>query len=255
MRRHSGKTQLVFVSFDPEGAEVPTTKTAIVTGVSRGFGRAVAIELLRAGWTVVGDGRDESALQQLCVDVASISDKLDVVPGDIANAEHLSDLVRNAERYGALELVVNNAGALGPTPLPALVELDPAALSDILAINVVAQLSLIQTAVPRMSSGGCVISISSDAAVNAYEGWGAYGASKAALDHIMAVLAEENPTFKWYSLDPGDMRTEMHQAAFPGEDISDRPLPEASAPAVLALVTGEWSSGRYVAADVLNHAA
>jgi NAD(P)-dependent dehydrogenase (short-subunit alcohol dehydrogenase family) len=229
-------------------AEQP--RVAIVTGISRGFGRAVARVLLDDGWTVVGDARDAPALQAAAADLPS-PDRIEAVPGDITDEEHLQELCRRAAARGRLELVVNNAGGLGPSPLPRLLDVDVDAVCDLFVVNTAAALRLAQLAAPVMPDGGAVVNVTSDASVEHYEGWGAYGATKAALDLLTGVLAAEAPRLRWYALDPGDMRTAMHQAAFPGEDISDRAAPEERAPALLALVTGDLPSGRYRADDLL----
>ena len=215
---------------------------AIVTGVSRGFGKAVAQVLLDAGWHVVGDARDVSTLPQ--------SD-LDVVAGDILDEAHLQELVARARDRGSLDLLVNNAGALGPSPLPQLRDVEPAVFAELFRVNTVAQLRLIQLPLPTLADGACVVNVTSDAGVEHYEGWGAYGATKAALDLVTGVLGVEVPGVRWYALDPGDIRTDMHQAAFPGEDISDRADPADRAPAVLRLVEGSLPSGRYRAEELL----
>lgn len=224
-------------------------RVAIVTGASRGFGRAVTLDLLRAGWVVVGDGRTASTLARL--EETAASDSLRLVQGDIGDATHLRTLVETAQRLGPLALLVTNAGVLGPTPLPALASVDTDAIVDLFRVNVIAQLRLIQVALPALAPAATIITVSSDAADTAYAGWGPYGASKAALDQLAAVFAVELPGLRFYALDPGDMRTDMHQEAFPGEDISDRQLPEASSPAVLKLVDGDYESGRYSASDLL----
>jgi NAD(P)-dependent dehydrogenase (short-subunit alcohol dehydrogenase family) len=223
-------------------------RVAIVTGISRGFGNAVARVLAADGWIVIGDARDEAALG----DAAAASDNIDAVPGDIGDDAHLQDLVARATARGTLELVVNNAGGLGPSPLPRLLDVDPRELEDLFRVNTVAQLRLLQLAVPAMADGGTVVNVTSDASVQHYEGWGAYGATKAALDLLTGVLAEESPSVRFYALDPGDMRTVMHQAAFPGEDISDRAAPEERAPAILKLLNESVPSGRYRAEELLG---
>lgn len=221
-------------------------RVAIVTGISRGFGKAVASVLLDDGWIVVGDARDAAGLAEL-----PPNDRLEAVAGDITDDAHLEDLCARAAARGPIRLVVNNAGGLGPSPLPRLLDVDPDALRELFAVNTVAQLRLVQRAVPRMDDGAVVVNVTSDASVEHYEGWGAYGATKAALDLLTGVLAAETPTIRFYALDPGDMRTAMHQAAFPGEDISDRADPEQRAPAVLTLAQGDLPSGRYRAEQLL----
>ncbi len=212
------------------------------------MGRALARGLVENRWNVVIDGRDAGALTRLAVELGPA---LRVVPGDVRRDDHRRALVQAAVSLGELDLVVNNASELGPSPLPALRELDPEVLVDLHRINVVAPLALIQLALPLLERrSGAVVNVTSDAAVEAYEGWGAYGSSKAALEQLSHVLAAEHPALRVWWLDPGDMRTAMHQAAFPGEDISDRPLPESVVPAVLALVTSRPPSGRVHVGDL-----
>ena len=218
-------------------------KTAVVTGGSRGFGRAVAAVLAKAGWEVVIDGRDADALAATAAEIGAVA-----VAGDINDPDHRRRLVDRPR----LDLLVNNAGTLGPSPLPPLAEFPVDELRAVFEANVVAQLALIQLALPALhASAGAVVNVTSDAAVEAYEGWGGYGASKAALERLSAVLAAENPDIRVWSLDPGDMRTQMHQDAFPGEDISDRPEPDVPAPAVLVLAEARPPSGRIRAMDLL----
>jgi len=225
-------------------------RTAIVTGGSRGLGRALVRELAARDWNVVTDGRDPDRLQEA---VVGLGDRVVAIAGDIADADHRRDLVQAAVTSGGrIDLVVNNAGGLGPSPLPGLTEYPLDALADLFAVNVVAPLGLVQEAQAHLAEQAVVVDITSDASVEAYEGWGGYGATKAALDHVGRVLAAEHPELRVLTIDPGDMRTQMHQDAFPGEDISDRPLPEASVPAIIALVEGDRPSGRYqAAAEVL----
>lgn len=211
--------------------------TAIVTGGSQGFGLAAVTALVQQDWHVVTDARHAADL------AAAAPPGVLAIPGDLNDPRHRSDLLAGA---GELDLLVLNAGTLGPSPLPRLRDLDPADLAQALTTNVVAQAALIREA--RFRQGAAVVGLSSDAAVVAYEGWGAYGASKAALDHLLAVLAVEEPTLAVWSLDPGDMRTAMHQAAYPGEDISDRPPPRADA--LLELLRTRPASGRYRAAEL-----
>ena len=223
-------------------------RTALITGASRGLGRALATALNARGWRLVVDGRDPT---RLATTVATLPDAalVTALPGDVADPGHRTALA--AAVGPQLDLLVNNASDLGPSPLPPLAELDPGELARVLAVNTVAPLALFQAVLPVLAPGATVVQISSDAAVEAYEGWGGYGASKAALDHLTAVLAVEHTALRVYAVDPGDMRTDMHQAAFPGEDISDRPTPESVVPGLLALLDGELPSGRYRAADVV----
>ena len=226
---------------------------AIVTGASQGLGLALTSRLVDAGWHVVADARDSTRLQAA---LAVFGLSVTAVPGDVTDSEHRAHLVAAARAAGGLDLLVHNASSLGATPLPPLAEYPDEQLRAVLDTNVVAPLALTRLALPllaeRSARGrpGSVLAISSDAAVEAYEGWGAYGASKAALDHAMRVLAAERPDLAVYSVDPGDMRTQMHQDAFPGEDISDRPLPEVVVGRLLRLVAADLPSGRYRAADL-----
>jgi NAD(P)-dependent dehydrogenase (short-subunit alcohol dehydrogenase family) len=224
---------------------VADIRTAIVTGGSRGLGLALVRTLADAGWTVVTDARDGAALAKAVMDLGPA---VIAVPGDLTDPRHRSELV--AAAGDRVDLLVNNAGGLGPSPLPALADYPLDELADLFAVNVVAQLGLIQAVLPRLAPDAVIVDITSDASVEAYEGWGGYGATKAALDHLGRVLAVERPDLRVLTVDPGDMRTQMHQDAFPGEDISDRPPPEASVPGILALIEGGQPSGRYRAAEV-----
>jgi len=226
---------------------------AIVTGASRGFGRALATDLAKDGWHLVLDARGAEALAVAAYELQPLGIEVRALAGDVVHPGHRSRLVDEARRLGGPDLLVLNAGALGPSPLPTLDTLDPGALADLLAVNVVSQLALVQAALPALRRArGTVVALSSDAAVEGYQGWGAYGATKAALDTLMAVLGAEEPGLSAYAFDPGDMRTDMHQAAFPDEDISDRPEPEAAAvPALRRLLEEAPPSGRYRAAALL----
>jgi NAD(P)-dependent dehydrogenase (short-subunit alcohol dehydrogenase family) len=225
------------------------TKTAIITGGSQGLGRALATSLVADGWQVVLDGRDERALERAVHDIGLGAVG---VPGDVTDAGHRDRLVARAWDLGGLHLLVNNASTLGVSPMPALRDHPLDVLEAVYRVNVVAPLGLVQVALPLLrSSGGAVLNVTSDAGVEAYEGWGGYGSSKAALEHLSHVLAVEEPDIPVWWFDPGDMRTQMHQDAFPGEDISDRPEPAAVAPAVLRLLAERPPSGRVRAADLL----
>jgi NAD(P)-dependent dehydrogenase (short-subunit alcohol dehydrogenase family) len=224
-----------------------TTRSAIVTGASRGLGLALARDLAARGWNLVIDARDEGALQAARATLTG-SGRTIAVAGDVTDPDHRRALVAAARELGGLDLLVNNASALGPSPMPPLARLDPADLEAIVRANLVAPLALVQLALPLLEArSGRIVNVTSDAAVEGYEGWGGYGASKAALEQLSNVLAAEHPGLRVYWVDPGDMRTQMHQDAFPGEDISDRPLPEESVPGLLALVEGDHPSGRYQA--------
>src|SRR3954469_21339353 len=224
------------------------TSTALITGASRGLGHALAAALNERGWRLVVDGRDAD---RLAAAVAALPppDDVTAIRGGVADPAHRGAA---AEAVGPpLDLLVNNASDLGPSPLPPLAQLRPEALQQVLAVNTVAPLALIQLTLPELERAhGRVLDISSDAAVEAYEGWGGYGASKAALDLLTAVLAVEHPDLRIYAVDPGDMNTAMHRAAEPGEDLSGLPSPESVVPALLRLVDGDLPSGRYRAADL-----
>jgi NAD(P)-dependent dehydrogenase (short-subunit alcohol dehydrogenase family) len=224
---------------------------AIVTGASKGLGRAIAADLVADGWDVVIDARSADELEATAAALDGAPGQVRALPGDVTDADHRAALVAVAAELGGLDLLVNNASALGPTPLPGLATYPLEALSAVLATNVVAPLGLVQLALPLLlERAGTVVDVSSDAAVEGYEGWGGYGASKAALDQLTNVLAAEHPTLRAYAVDPGDMRTQMHQDAFPGEDISDRPAPESVVPAIRRLLELAPPSGRYKAADI-----
>jgi NAD(P)-dependent dehydrogenase (short-subunit alcohol dehydrogenase family) len=224
---------------------------AIVTGASRGFGRALATALAVGGWTLILDARHSPELENVRAEIESIGAEVTVLAGDVADLDHRADLIAAATRLGSLDLLVNNASTLGPSPLPSLAVYSVAELREVFEVNTLAPLALIQLAIPLLKqSQGTVVSLTSDAAVEAYEGWGGYGASKAALDHLHRVLAIEVSDVRFYAFDPGDMRTVMHQAAFPGDDISDRPAPETVVPALRRLLAAGATSGRYVAREV-----
>jgi NAD(P)-dependent dehydrogenase (short-subunit alcohol dehydrogenase family) len=224
-----------------------TAPTAIITGASRGLGLALARGLATRGWRLILDARGEPALDAAARELAEHTE-VHAVAGDVADDWHRAALVDAAS--GRLDALVNNASVLGPSPQPALADYPPAVLADVLRVNTLAPLALIQSALPLLGPGARIINVTSDAAVEAYEGWGGYGASKAALEQLTRVLAVERPDLLVYAVDPGDMNTAMHQAAFPGEDISDRPPPEDSVPALLELIAGRLPSGRYRAADL-----
>jgi NAD(P)-dependent dehydrogenase (short-subunit alcohol dehydrogenase family) len=231
-------------------------KNAVITGASRGLGLALARGLAAEGWSLVIDARDGLALD---VAAASIRDAagqaaitVTALAGDITDPAHRAALLAAAEDLSGPDLLVNNAGTLGASPLPALADYPIAELREAFEVNVLAPVALIQLMLPALRRrGGAVLSITSDAAAQAYAGWGGYGAAKAALEQASNVLAaEENAVRVWWA-DPGDLRTRMHQAAFPGEDISDRPLPESVLPAFSRLITERLPSGRYRAAELM----
>jgi NAD(P)-dependent dehydrogenase (short-subunit alcohol dehydrogenase family) len=228
----------------------PQLVVAVVTGASQGLGRAVAEALADRGWALVIDARRRERLDAAA---ARLADRTTVVgvPGDVTEAAHRADLVRAAAELGTVGLLVNNASTLGASPLPALDEIESETFRRVLDVNVVAPFALVHDLGELLDERATIVNITSDAAVEPYPGWGGYGASKAALEHASRVLAVERPDLRVLVVDPGDMRTEMHQDAFPGEDISDRPEPEARAPALLALVEGDQPSGRYEASDLV----
>jgi NAD(P)-dependent dehydrogenase (short-subunit alcohol dehydrogenase family) len=222
---------------------------ALVTGASKGLGRALTEALVDRGFVVVADARHA---HELC---AALGDRAGVVlvPGDVADPQHRNELADTVRWHGGVDLLVNNASRLGPSPQPTLDGYPLDELARVYATNVHAPLALTQLLLPQLRDAhGVVVNISSDAAVEAYAGWGGYGSSKAALDQWTRILAAEEPDLSAYAFDPGDMRTEMHQAAFPGEDISDRPEPQSVVPAFLRLLDERPSSGRYRAADLLT---
>lgn len=225
----------------------------VITGASRGLGRVTALALAAQGWDLVVDARDAAALDRAVTELRSRGGpgmQVLAVPGDVGEPSHRSRVARVARTLGPVDLLVNNASALGP--MPPLAEYPLHHLASVLAVNVLAPLGLIQLLLPSLASaGGTVINVSSDAAVEAYPHWGGYATSKAALDQLSAVLAVERADLRVYAFDPGDMRTAMHQEAFPGEDISDRPEPQTVVPALLRLVAERPPSGRYRASELL----
>ncbi|BCZ21370.1 SDR family NAD(P)-dependent oxidoreductase [Mycobacterium senriense] len=221
---------------------------AIVTGASRGFGKALAAALLDRGWTVVGDARRASELESTVRELNSRN--FIALPGDVTDASHRAELAAAAS-VGPLGLLVNNASHLGPSPQPVLTDYPASELWTVYQTNLFAPLALIQITLPALSeNAGVIVNLTSDAAVEPYPGWGGYGSSKAALDQLSAVLAGETPAVRVYAFDPGDMRTEMHQAAFPGEDISDRAEPASVVPTLLRLLDTRPAPGRYRAAQL-----
>jgi NAD(P)-dependent dehydrogenase (short-subunit alcohol dehydrogenase family) len=222
--------------------------TGILTGASRGLGLALARALSDRGWTLVVDARGEADLAHAW----NGDDNVITIAGDIADPEHRLELVEAAG--DPIDLIVNNASVLGPSPLPPLATYPLDELRQVYEINVTGPLALVQLALPRLADGARIVNVTSDAAVEPYEGWGGYGSSKAALEQISAILGAEHPELRVYAVDPGDMRTRMHQDAFPGEDISDRPLPEESVPGLIELIEGGLPSGRYKARELVRAA-
>jgi NAD(P)-dependent dehydrogenase (short-subunit alcohol dehydrogenase family) len=222
-------------------------KTAIVTGASRGLGLALARALAERDWRLVIDARGGEELERVRDELSDIAE-VSALSGDVADDWHRAALVAEAGRR--IEVLVNNASVLGPSPLPTVADLPLAAFEYIVQVNALAPLALVQRVLERMPAGGRILNVTSDAAVEAYKGWAGYGASKAALEQLTRVLAAERPDLRAYAVDPGDMRTRMHQDAFPGQDISDRPPPEESVPGLLELIEGDLPSGRYAAREL-----
>jgi NAD(P)-dependent dehydrogenase (short-subunit alcohol dehydrogenase family) len=219
-------------------------RTAIITGASRGLGLALARTLAGEGWTLIIDARGKEALESARAELAGYTHVI-AIPGDVTDPEHREDLVEAAREAGGVDALVNNASILGPSPQPELLDYPLDVFVQVYRNNVVAPLALVQALHSELKSQARIINVTSDAAVEPYEGWGGYGSSKAALEQLSNILAAENPGLRVYRVDPGDMRTQMHQEAFPDEDISDRPLPEESVPGFLELLTGDLPSGRY----------
>jgi NAD(P)-dependent dehydrogenase (short-subunit alcohol dehydrogenase family) len=220
---------------------------AIITGASRGLGLALARELAANDWALVLDARGADQLQRVARELGQLTE-VAALPGDIRDENHRRALVDAAGE--TIDALVNNASLLGRSPQPSLARYPLAELQSVYAANVFAPLALTQLALPRIADGGAIVNVTSDAAIEPYEGWGGYGSSKAALEQLTAILAAEQPSLRVYAVDPGDMRTQMHQQAFPGEDISDRPEPEESVPGLVELIAGTLPSGRYKARDV-----
>lgn len=225
------------------------THTALITGASRGLGLALARQLAQKGWKLIIDARNADALMAAQSELAHFTE-VAAITGDVTDAAHRQTLLKTVQSMGGLDALVNNASLLGPSPQPVLLEYPLAVLEQVYRTNVIAPLALLQALQHQLKPGACIINITSDAGVEGYAGWGGYGSSKAALEQLSHILAAENESWRVYWVDPGDMRTQMHQEAFPGEDISDRPLPEVSVPGLLALIEGNHPSGRYAARSV-----
>ena len=229
-------------------------RVAVITGASQGLGLALATELAAEGWNLVIDARNAARLDDavaLIAATAPASARVVAVAGDVSDPAHRRALAEHARALGPVQALVNNASTLGASPLPTLDEITDEVLHRTFAVNVIAPLALVRTLAGDLTAAPVVVNITSDAAVEPYPGWGGYGASKAALEHASAILAVEHPEWRVLIVDPGDMRTEMHQDAFPGEDISDRPPPADSVPGIVALIQGDVPSGRYHAREAM----
>lgn len=224
-------------------------KTALITGASRGLGLALARSLADRGWQLIIDGRFSGVLGIVQYELEQQTSAI-AIPGSVADEEHRKALAQAAMEMGGLDALVNNAGILGPSPQPDLLDYPLEILEKVFRINTIAPLAVIQSLHGSLKPGVRILNITSDAGVNAYPGWGGYGASKAALEQLSAILAQENPGWRIYWVDPGDMRTQMHQEAYPGEDISDRPSARESVPGLLAILEGDYPSGRYIAKEI-----
>ena len=225
------------------------SRTALVTGASTGLGRSLAFALAAAGWRLTIDARHPDPLEEARTQLAGLT-TVRALLGDVSDHTHRRALVEAAAGLGPIGLVVNNASELGGSPPPRLRDLDAGSAERLFAVNTIAPQQLVREALPRLAARAVVVNLSSDAAVEHYEGWGGYAASKAALDHLTLTWAVEEPQHHWYAVDPGDLHTAMHQAAFPGEDISGLPLPESVTPALLELIDSGWPSGRYRLQDL-----
>jgi NAD(P)-dependent dehydrogenase (short-subunit alcohol dehydrogenase family) len=226
-------------------------KTALITGASRGLGLALARRLAGEDWALIIDARGAEDLEVARAELAGLT-RVVAITGDVTDEEHRLALAGAAREAGGLDAIVNNASILGPSPQPALLDYPLDALEEVYRANTIAPLALVQALRHDLKRGARILNITSDSAVEPYGGWGGYGSSKAALEQITNILAAENPDLRVYRVDPGDMRTRMHQEAFPGEDISDRPLPEESVPGLLELLTGDLPSGRYEARAMIH---
>lgn len=224
-------------------------RTALITGASRGLGLALARGLAARGWNLILTSRDPERLRSVRDELAQIT-HVAALAGDVIDPKHREELAVLARGHAGLDAIINNAGMLGPSPQPQLLEYPLEALVEVFLANVLAPLAVIQELQDELKPAARIVNVTSDAGVTAYPGWGGYGASKAALEQLSSVLAVENADLRVYWVDPGDMRTDMHQAAYPGEDISDRPLPESKVPGFIAILDGDLPSGRYVASDV-----
>jgi NAD(P)-dependent dehydrogenase (short-subunit alcohol dehydrogenase family) len=231
--------------------EFATERTALITGASRGLGRALARTLAERGWNLILTSRNAEGLRSVRDALAKLT-HVAAIPGDVTDPDHRRELAVLARGHNGLDAVINNAGALGPSPQPGLLDYPLDTLTWVFDTNVIAPLGVIQALRSDLKPHARIINVTSDAGLNAYPGWGGYGASKAALEQLSAILGAENTELRVYWVDPGDMRTDMHQAAYPGEDISDRPVPEERVPGFITLLEGDLPSGRYVASELMS---
>lgn len=228
-------------------------KTALVTGASKGLGYALAESLAHKGWNLLINARNAKKLLEAKNQLSQFTNVI-AISGDVRDELHLLQLTEAVQaNQWQLNLVVNNASALGISPMPYLLDHSIDDLHIIIHTNMIAPISLLQKVKPFLADNATIINISSDAGAEAYENWGAYGGSKAGLDHMTTILGKENPQYRIYAFDPGDMRTDMHQAAFPGQDISDRLLPaEKAVPAINLLIENDFPNGRYTTSQLLK---
>jgi NAD(P)-dependent dehydrogenase (short-subunit alcohol dehydrogenase family) len=222
---------------------------ALITGASRGLGLALARRLAKDGWALIIDARSAADLDEARRELAAFA-PITAIPGDVTDPAHRLLLSGASRQAGGIDLLVNNASFLGPSPQPELLDYPLDVLENVYRANVIAPLGVIQSLRAELKPGAVILNITSDAALEAYPGWGGYGSSKAALEQLSAILSAENPQWTVYWVDPGDMRTQMQQEAFPGEDISDRPLPEESVPGLMELIVGKLPGGRYQAREL-----
>ena len=226
-----------------------STQTALITGASRGLGLALARELAQQNWRLIINARGADALEHAREELSKWTEVI-AIAGDVTDPKHRKALTHASKEFGGLDAVINNAGILGPSPQPELLDYPLDILADVYRANAIAPLGVLQALQHTLKSDARVINITSDAAREAYPGWGGYGSSKAALEQLSNVLAAERPDWRIYWVDPGDMRTQMHREAFPFEDISDRPLPETSVPGFIELLNGNYPDGRYAAREL-----
>lgn len=227
-------------------------RVALITGGSQGLGLALASGLADRGWALILDARRADRLEPVAAELATRT-RVVAIAGDVTDAAHREQMVEAVRQLGRLDLLVNNASTLGESPLPALATFDLDVFRRIYEVNVVAPLALTQQLLsPLVETHGTILNVTSDAGVEAYPEWGGYGSSKAAFEHLSAVLAVEQTGVRVLVADPGDMRTEMHQDAFPDEDISDRPLPEAIVPALVDLIESDQAGGRYRVPELVS---